>query len=63
MLSVSNLMTLWLEVDSVEELADLVSAGAGRADYSANCPIDLFLASYEIWNPEPPGPQKWTHVL
>ena len=53
MLSVSNLMTPWLEVDSVEDFADFVSAGAGRADYSRNYPVDLFWASYEIWQVEP----------
>ena len=48
MLSVANLMIPRLEVDSVEDLADFVSAGAGRADYSRNFPVDLFWASYEI---------------
>ena len=43
MLSVSNLMmTLWLEVDSVEDLADLGSAGADAADYSMNFVTDPF---------------------
>ena len=51
MLSVSNLMIPWLEVDSVEDFADFVSAGAGRADYSRNFPVDLFWASYEICQP------------
>ena len=36
MLSVSNLMILWLEVDSVEGFADFGSAGANPADHSMN---------------------------
>ena len=38
MLSVSNLMILWLEVGSVEDFADFGSAGADPADYSVNIP-------------------------
>ena len=34
MLSVSNLMILWLEVDSVEGFADFGSAGANPAEHS-----------------------------
>ena len=38
MLSVSNLMILWLEVGSVEDLADFGSAGADPAVHSVNIP-------------------------
>ena len=43
MLSVSNLMILWLEVDSVEDLADFGSAGAnpgagGESDLTVAAP-------------------------
>ena len=38
MLSVSNLMILCLDVDSVEDFADFWSAGADPADYSVNIP-------------------------
>ena len=36
MLSVSDLMILWLEVDSVEDFADFGSAGANPADFTEN---------------------------
>ena len=48
MLSVSNLMILWMEVDSVEDLADFGLAGANPADYSVNFPVDPILGSREI---------------
>ena len=48
MLSVSNQMILWLEVDSVEDLADFGLAGANPADYSVNFPVDPILGSREI---------------
>ena len=38
MLSVLNLMTLLLDVDFVEDSADLGSAGANLYDYSMNFP-------------------------
>ena len=48
MLSVSNLMILWLEVDSVEDLPDFGLAGANPADYGVNFPVDPILGSREI---------------
>ena len=48
MVSVLDLMILWLEVDSVEVLADFGLAGANPADYSANFPVDPILGSREI---------------
>ena len=39
MLSVLNLMILRLDVDSVEDSADLGSAGANPYDYSMNFPV------------------------
>ena len=48
MVSVLDLMTLWLEVDSVEDLADFGLAGANPADYSVNFPVDPILGSREI---------------
>ena len=48
MVSVLDLMTLCLEVDSVEDLADLGLAGANPADYSMNFPVDPILGSREI---------------
>ena len=40
MVSVLDLMTLWLEMDSVEDLVDFGFAGANPADYSVNFPVD-----------------------
>ena len=48
MVSVLDLMILWLEVDSVEDLADFGLAGASPADYSVNFPVDPILGSREI---------------
>ena len=50
MASVLDLMILWLEVDSVEDLADFGSAGANPADYSMNFPTDPILGPREIWH-------------
>ena len=41
-------MILWLEVDSVEDLADFGLAGANPDDYSVNFPVDPILGSREI---------------
>ena len=48
MVSVLDLMILWLEVDSVEHLADFGLAGANPADYSMNFPVDPTLGFREI---------------
>ena len=37
MVSVLDLMILWLEVDSDEDLADFGSAGVNPADFTENC--------------------------
>ena len=42
-------MILWLEVDSVEDLADFGRAGANPADYSVNFPVDPILGPREIY--------------
>ena len=49
MVSVLDLMILWLEVDSVEDLADFGLAGANPADYSVNFPVDPIWGSREIY--------------
>ena len=48
MVSVLDLMILWLEVDSMKDLADFGLAGANPADYSVNFPVDPIVGSYEI---------------
>ena len=48
MVSVLDLMIRWLEVDSVEDLADFGLAGAYPADYSVNFHVDPILGSREI---------------
>ena len=48
MVSVLDLMILWLEVDSGEDLTDFVIAGANPADYSVNFPVDPIWGSREI---------------
>ena len=40
MVSVLDLMTLWLEVESVEDLADFGFAEANPTDYSVNFHVD-----------------------
>ena len=51
MLSVSNLVILWLEVDSVEDLADF---GSARANPGAGGESDLTVASGEPRGPRGP---------
>ena len=46
--SVLDLMFLWLEVDSVEDLTAFGLAGANPADYSVNSLVDPILGSREI---------------
>ena len=48
MVPVLDLMILWLEVDSVENLPGSGLAGANPADYSVNFPVDPILGSREI---------------
>ena len=48
MVSVLDLMILWLEVDSVEDSTDFWLAGANPADYSVNFSVDPILGSREI---------------
>ena len=48
MVSVLDLMILWPEVDSMDDLADFGLAGANPADYSVNFPVDPILGAHEI---------------
>ena len=48
MVSVLDLMILWLEVDSVEDLADFGLAGTNPADYSVNFLVDPNLVRFDF---------------
>ena len=48
MVSVLDLMILWLEVDSVEDLADFGLAGTNPADYSMNFLVDPKLVRFDF---------------
>ena len=48
MVSVLDLMILWLEVDSVEDLADFGLAGTNPADYSVNFLVDPNLGCFDF---------------
>ena len=48
MVSVLDLMTLWLEVDSMEDFADFGLAGANPANNFMNFPVNPILGSREI---------------
>ena len=49
MLSVLNLMTLRLDVDSMEDFADFGSAGANPADFNENF-IEKYIEN-SFWTP------------
>ena len=48
MVSVLDLMILWLEVDSVEDLADFGLAGTNPVDYSVNFLVDPKLVRFDF---------------